>query len=139
MKKKKTYTVTQLNKMMMRDDLSLWEIIEACAFIDICSCYEPTENPPKEQDDEWRRMRGEYEPEPTLENTSFYVTEPDGTKYFYCGNTRTKVTEFFSPNGQTMDDLILNLVRFAAGSTVSANISMNCSQNRIESQPTLMV
>ena len=27
MKKKKTYTVTQLNKMMMRDDLSLWEII----------------------------------------------------------------------------------------------------------------
>ena len=32
-KKNKTYTVTQLNKMMMRDDLSLWEIIEACAFI----------------------------------------------------------------------------------------------------------
>ena len=26
MKKKKTYTVTQLNKMMMRNDLSLWEI-----------------------------------------------------------------------------------------------------------------
>ena len=35
-KKNKTYTVTQLNRMMMRDDLSLWEIIEACAFIDIC-------------------------------------------------------------------------------------------------------
>ena len=119
-KKNKTYTVTQLNKMMMRDDLSLWEIIEACAFIDICDGYEPMFNPPKEQDDEWRRMRGEYEPEPTLENTSFYVTEPDGTKYFYCGNTRTKVTEFFSPNGQTMEDLILNLVRFAAGQTVSA-------------------
>ena len=119
-------TVDQLNKMMMRDDLSLWEIIEACAFIDICDIYEPMFNPPKEQEDEWRRMRGEYEPEPTLENTSFYVTEPDGTKYFYCGNTRTKVTEFFSPNGQTMDELILNLVRYAAGSTVSANISMNC-------------
>ena len=85
MKKKKTYTVTQLNKMMMRDDLSLWEIIEACSFIDICSCYEPIFYPPKEQEDEWRRMRGEYEPEPTLENTSFYVTEPDGTKYFFCG------------------------------------------------------
>ena len=126
MKKKKTYTVDQLNKMMMREDLALWEIIDACTFIDICSCYEPTENPPKEQDDELRRMRGEYEPEPTLENTSFYVTEPDGTKYFYCGNTRTKVTEFFSPNGQTMDELILNLVRFAAGSTVSANNPMNC-------------
>lgn len=43
-KKNKTYTVSQLNKMMMHDDLSLWEIIEACAFIDICY-YEPTENP----------------------------------------------------------------------------------------------
>ena len=118
-KKNKTYTVTQLNKMMMHDDLSLWEIIEACAFIDICY-YEPTENPSKEQEDEWCRMRGEYEPEPTLENTSFYVIEPDGTKYFYCGNTRTKVSEFFSPNGQTMDKLIENLVRFAAGNTVSA-------------------
>ena len=71
-------------------------------------------------------MRGEYEPEPTLENTSFYVTEPDGTKYFYCGNTRTKVTEFFAPNGKTMDALIEKVVRFAAGSTVSAEISMNC-------------
>ena len=124
-KKNKTYTVDQLNKMM-RDDLPLWEIIEACAFIDICSCYEPIFYPPKEQEDEWRRMRGEYEPEPTLENTSFYVTEPDGTKYFYCGNTRTKVTEFFSPNGKTMDALIEKVVRFAAGSTVSAEISMNC-------------
>ena len=126
MKKKKTYTVTQLNKMMMRDDLSLWEIIDACACIDICDCYEPMFTPPKEQDDEWRRIRGEYEPEPTLENTSFYVIEPDGTKYFYCGNTRTKVMEFFSPNGQTLDKVIENLVRFAAGSTVSANNSMNC-------------
>ena len=124
-KKNKTYTVDQLNKMM-RDDRPLWEIIDACSFIDICSCYEPIFNPPKEQEDEWRRMRGEYEPEPTLENTSFYVIESDGTKYFYCGNTRTKVTEFFSPNGQTLDKVIENLVRFAAGSTVSANISMNC-------------
>ena len=120
MNENKTYTVDQLNQMILRDDLTLWEIIDACTFIDIFSCYEPTENPPKEQDDEWRRMRGEYEPEPTLENTSFYVTEPDGTKYFYCGNTRTKVTEFFSPNGQTMDELILNLVRFAARNSVSA-------------------
>ena len=124
-KKNKTYTVDQLNKMM-RDDRPLWEIIDACSLIDICSCYEPIFYPPKEQEDEWRRMRGEYEPEPTLENTSFYVTEPDGTKYFFCGNTRTKVTEFFSPNGKTMDALIEKVVRFAAGSTVSAEISMNC-------------
>ena len=125
MKKKKHFTVTQLNKMML-NGASLYEMIDACAFIDICDCYEPMFYPPKEQEDEWRKLRGEYEPEPTLENTSFYVTEPDGTKYFYCGNTRTKVTEFFTPSGKTMDKLIENVVRFAAGSTVSAEISMNC-------------
>ncbi len=125
MKKKKHFTVAQLNKMML-NGASLYEMIEACAFIDICDCYEPMFYPPKEQEDEWRKLRGEYEPEPTLENTSFYVTEPDGTKYFYCGNTRTKVTEFFAPGGKTMDKLIENVVRFAAGSTVSAEISMNC-------------
>ena len=125
MKKKKTYTVDQLNKIA-REERTLDEMIEICSFIDIFGCHEPMEIPPKEQEDEWRRMLGEYEPEPTLENTSFYVTEPDGTKYFYCGNTRTKVTEFFSPTGLTLDKVIENLVRFAAGSTVSANISMNC-------------
>ena len=125
MNENKTYTVDQLNKMMLRDDLTDWELVDACSFIDI-DYHEPSFYPPKEQEEEWRRMRGEYEPEPTLENTSFYVTEPDGTKYFYCGNTRTKVTEFFSPNGLTLDKVIENLVRFAAGQTESANNSMNC-------------
>ena len=125
MKKKKHFSVTELNKMML-NGASLYEMIEACSFIDICDCYEPMFYPHKEQEDEWRRMRGEYEPEPTVENTSFYITEPDGTKYFYCGNTRTRVSEFFAPNGKTMDRLIENVVRFAAGNTVSAEISMNC-------------
>ena len=125
MKKKKHFTVTELNKIA-REERTLNEMIEICSFIDIFGCHEPMETPPKEQEDEWRKLRGEYEPEPTLENTSFYVTEPDGTKYFYCGNTRTKVTEFFAPGGKTMDKLIENVVRFAAGSTVSAEISMNC-------------
>ena len=119
MKKNKTYTVDQLNKMMMREDLTLWEIIDACAFIDICY-YEPTENPPKEQEDEWRRMRGEYEPEPTLENTSFYVTMPDGTKYFYCGKTRIKVTEYFAEKGKTVSELVEDVVRYAARNVISA-------------------
>ena len=125
MKKKKHFSVTELNKMML-NGASLYEMIEACSFIDICDCYEPMFYPSNEQEGEWRRMRGEYESEPTVKNTSFYVTESDGTKYFYCCDTRTKVTEFFSPNGQTMDKLIENLVRFAAGKTVSVNISMNC-------------
>ena len=116
---KKNLSVAEFNEIA-REEASPDKLIEVCSHIDIFSCYEPMFTPPKEQEDEWRRMRGEYAPEPTLENTSFYVTEPDGTKYFYCGNTRTRVSEFFSPNGQTMDELILNLVRFAAGRTVSA-------------------
>ncbi len=47
-------------------------------------------------------------------NKPYYVIEPDGTKYFYCGNTRTKVSEFFNPDGKTMDKLIEKVVRFAA-------------------------
>lgn len=125
MKKKKHFSVTELNKMIL-NGASLYEMIEACSFIDICDCYEPMFYPSKEQEDEWRRMRGEYESEPTVKNTSFYVTESDGTKYFYCGNTRTRVSEFFAPNGKTMDRLIENVVRFAAGNTVSAEIPMNC-------------
>ena len=51
-------------------------------YIDIESCFEPIFEPPLETLEEWRRW--EDEPEPTLENTSVYVTEPDGIQYFYC-------------------------------------------------------
>ena len=100
-------TAIRLNKTTVRDN---------CSSIDICDCYEPIEALSEEQENEWCG----YEPKPTLENTSFYVTEPDGTRYFYCGNTRTKVTEFFPPNGKTFDALIENVVRFAAGKNMSA-------------------
>ena len=54
------------------------------------------------------------EPEPTLENTSVYVTEPDGIQYFYCGNTRIRVSEHFSQAGKPMDKLIENVIQYAA-------------------------
>ena len=47
--------------------------------------------------DVYKRQDSEYAgPEPTLENTSYYVKEPDGTLYFYCGNTKIKMTEHLS-------------------------------------------
>ena len=46
--------------------------------IDLCSCFDPIFDPPPEQVAAWNFS----EPEPTLENTSFYVTDPDGTEYF---------------------------------------------------------
>ena len=50
----------------------------------------------------------------TLENTSFYVTEPDGTRYFYCGNTRIRVSEHFCQSGKPMGKLIETVIQYAA-------------------------
>ncbi len=83
--------------------------------IDLCSCYEPFFTPPASQLDEYGFIASE--PEPTLDNTSFYVTEPDGTEYFYCGNTRIKVSEHFADTGVTVNNLIENVVRFAVGNS----------------------
>lgn len=49
-------------------------------YIDIESCFDPVFEPPAELLEEWsRRYEG---PEPTLENTSFYVVGPDGHEVF---------------------------------------------------------
>lgn len=96
------------------------EITTAYEPIDLCACFDMIFDPPAAVIKEWE--------EQFIANKErgYYGTELDGTLYYYYGNTRTKVTEFFSPNGQTLDKVIENLVRFAAGNTVSANISMNC-------------
>ena len=78
-------------------------------YIDIESCFEPIFEPPLETLEEWRSWKDE--PEPTLENTSVYVTEPDGIQYFYCGNTRIRVSEHFSQAGKPMDKLETDLSR----------------------------
>ena len=54
MKKKKTYIVDQLNKMIMRDELTPWELIESCSFIDI-NYQEPTFEPPIDFVEEWQK------------------------------------------------------------------------------------
>jgi len=96
------------------------EITNAYEPVDLCACFDMIFDPPAAVIKEWE--------EQFIANKErgYYGTELDGTLYYYYGNTRTKVTEFFSPNGQTLDKVIEDLVRFAAGSTVSANISMNC-------------
>ena len=73
--------------------------------IDLCACYEPIVKPPADFF---------AEPEPTLENTSYYAVEPDGTEYFYCGNTRIKVSEHFATNGKTISHLMENVIQYAA-------------------------
>ena len=78
--------------------------------IDLCACFDPIFDPPPEQATAWNFS----EPEPTLENASFYVVEPDGTEYFYCGGTRIKINEHFTPRGKEMECLMEDAIQFAA-------------------------
>ena len=92
-------------------------------YIDIESCFDPVFEPPAELLEEWsKRYEG---PEPTLENTSFYVVGPDGTKYFYCGNPCIKISEHFADGGKQMDELVEDAVRHHAGRDSSAPAFLN--------------
>ena len=83
---------------------------EAFETIDLCACFDPIFDPPSEQAAAWNFS----EPEPTLENASFYVVEPDGTEYFYCGGTRIKINEHFTPRGKELEHLMEDAIQFAA-------------------------
>ena len=92
--------------------------------IDLCACFDMIFDPPAEVVREWEKEWNERFM--ANKERGYYGTELDGTLYYYNGNTRTKVTEFFATGGTTMDKLIENVVRFTAGGSVSAEISMNC-------------
>ena len=100
------------------------EITTAYEPIDLCACFDMIHEPPAAVIRAWEKERDEHFM--ANKERGYYGTELDGTLYYYNGNTRTKVTEFFAPSGKTMDTLIENVIRFAAGGTVSAEISMNC-------------
>ena len=69
-----------------------------------------TDTPPKELLDQWA---SELEPTPTPENTAFYAVDEDGETYFYCGNSRLKLSEHFSDNGKPIGAPIENLADYA--------------------------
>ena len=70
---------------------------------DLCACYEPTEPVPEEFIDPDERK-------PTLEDSSFYMIDEDGTLFYFCGNTRIKVTEHFAESGKTLEELMEEMV-----------------------------
>ena len=77
------------------------------------TCYEPICDPPADLLEEWQNS--DYAgPEPTLENTSYYIKEPDGTLYFYCGNTKIKMTEHFAENGKSVGTLLEDVIQYSA-------------------------
>lgn len=81
--------------------------------IDLCSCYEPICETPADLLEEWQDSE-HTGPEPTLENTSYYVKESDGTLYFYCGNTKIKMTEHFAENGKSVATLLEDVIQYSA-------------------------
>lgn len=96
--------------------------------IDLRECYEPLFYPPLELVEQWRKHREALHGdnfESTLENTSHYGTELDGTTYFYYGNTRIKVVEHFLEDGKTMETLIEDVIRYA-GNRKQAELSSAC-------------
>ena len=44
----------------------------------------------------------------------YYGVEPDGTMYFYHGNTKIKVTEHFSDSGKPISALLEDVVQYTA-------------------------
>ncbi len=79
--------------------------------IDLCECYEPLEYLPKEILRAWKR-ESEPVPEP------FYGTELDGEKFFYIGNTRIKVSEHFNKDGKRLEDLLEDVIKYSAKSSL---------------------
>lgn len=91
--------------------------------IDLCALYDPIVEFPQELINQYS---DDYEPEPTLENTSFYATELDGTEYFYCGNTRIKVTEHFASKGKSTGELIEEVIRYAIRNEADGTAEDSC-------------
>lgn len=79
--------------------------------IDLCECYEPLDFPPKEILQAWKR-EDEPKPEP------YYGTEPDGEMFFYVGNTRIKVSEHFAKDGKPLEDLLEDVIKYSAKSSL---------------------
>lgn len=78
--------------------------------VDLCACFDPMFDPPAEQLSAWDSSV----PEPTLENTAFYTADSNGVQYFYCGNTRIRVTEHFASRGKEMEHFMEDAIQFAA-------------------------
>ncbi len=82
--------------------------------VDLCSCYFYDFAPPPEQLAEWgQNWYDNYIPKSADE--TFYAVDVDETTFYYCGNTRIKVTEHFAENGKTMTSLIESVIRHIAG------------------------
>ncbi len=84
--------------------------------IDLCACFDPIFMPPDEVLAEWekRRYADDVMQEPTLENTSCFFVEPDGSKFMMVGKMMIKISEHFSENGKDVGNLIEDVIQYSA-------------------------
>ena len=78
--------------------------------IDLCACFDMIFDPPASVIRVWEK---DWE-ERFMENKErgYYGTELDGTLYYYNGNTRIRVTEYFKDSGPTLSDLIEDVILY---------------------------
>ena len=86
--------------------------------IDLCACYEPMFDAPRELIDEWAAAREFEEPDGV---PTFYVEDEYGTLYFYYGNTRIRVAEHFNDKGKPIGTLIEDVIRYSAAHQTEKN------------------
>ena len=73
---------------------------------DFCECYEPLDYPSKEILKDWK-WENEPVPEP------YYGTVPDGEMFFYVGNSCIKVSEHFAKDGNPLEDLLEDIIKYS--------------------------
>ena len=91
---------------------------QTCNFIELTACYEPVIEVPMDFIEECRLFRETHEriyAEKQKAIPVFYGIEPDGTAYFYHGNTRIRVTEHFNDSGRSFSALVEDVVQYATG------------------------
>ena len=74
------------------------------------SVYEPLDFPSKEILRAWKHENEPLEP--------YYGTEPDGEMFFYVGNSRIKVSEHFAKDGKPLEDLLEDVIKYSAKSSL---------------------
>ncbi len=78
--------------------------------IDLCACFDMIFNPPAAIIREWEKEREERFM--ANKERGYYGIELDGTLYYYNGNTRIRVTEYFKESGPTLSDLVEDVILY---------------------------
>ena len=115
---------SKINDAVLRN-APLDTLIILCRDIDIESCFDPVFEPPKSFLNAckryWENFYAEImEAKPAV--PMFYAQGEGGTLYFYYGNNRIRVSEYFKPQGRTYGEIAAETIRYVAQEGKSGKI-----------------